>query len=175
MTQHPQNTPRRVSIFGSTGSIGQNTLDVIAHLGGREAFQVLAVTGRGNTDLLARQAIDCGAQIAVTADETRYQDLKQALAGSGIEAAAGKAALIEAAERDADWFMAGIVGMAGLAPTLAAARRGSALQSSRLTGFGMSFTALTSTHSHRSSSVVESGCNSAQTSTMPTMRFSLTE
>ena len=122
--QYQQKTPRRISIFGSTGSIGRNTLDVISHLGGREAFQVLAVTGRGNTDLLARQAIDCGAEIAVTADETRYQDLKQALAGSGIEAAAGDTAMIEAAERDADWYMAGIVGMAGLAPTLAAARRG---------------------------------------------------
>ncbi|MCP4316099.1 MAG: 1-deoxy-D-xylulose-5-phosphate reductoisomerase [Hyphomicrobiales bacterium] len=124
MTQPAEITPRRVSIFGSTGSIGRNTLNVISHLGGREAFQVLAVTGKGNTDLLARQAMECGAQIAVTADETRYGDLKQALSGSGIEVAAGKAALIEAAERDTDWFMAGIVGMAGLAPTLAAARCG---------------------------------------------------
>lgn len=124
MTQPAEITPRRVSIFGSTGSIGRNTLNVISHLGGREAFQVLAVTGKANTDLLARQAMQCGAQVAVTADETRYGDLKQALSGTGIEVAAGKAALIEAAERDTDWFMAGIVGMAGLAPTLVAARGG---------------------------------------------------
>ncbi|MEX3011511.1 1-deoxy-D-xylulose-5-phosphate reductoisomerase [Hoeflea sp. TYP-13] len=124
MTERAETAPRRVSIFGSTGSIGRNTLDVISHLGGRDAYKVLAVSGKGNTDLLARQAKECGAEIAVTADETRYGDLKQALSGSGIEAAAGKAALIEAAEREVDWFMAGIVGMAGLAPTLAAAGRG---------------------------------------------------
>jgi 1-deoxy-D-xylulose-5-phosphate reductoisomerase len=124
MNQRHHNTPRRISIFGSTGSIGCNTLDVISHLGGRERFQVLAVTGRRNTNLLAHQAKEHGAEIAVTADENRYNELKKALAGSGVEAAAGEAALIEAAQRDADWFMAGIVGMAGLAPTLAAARHG---------------------------------------------------
>ncbi|MEM6463791.1 MAG: 1-deoxy-D-xylulose-5-phosphate reductoisomerase [Pseudomonadota bacterium] len=124
MKQDQQAAPRRISIFGSTGSIGRNTLDVISHLGGRDLFQVLAVTGKGNTDLLARQAVKYGAEVAVTADNKRYHDLKDALAGSGIEAAAGKSAMIEAAERDADWLMAGIVGMAGLAPTLAAARRG---------------------------------------------------
>ncbi|MDF2373132.1 MAG: 1-deoxy-D-xylulose-5-phosphate reductoisomerase [Rhizobiaceae bacterium] len=113
-----------MSIFGSTGSIGCNTLDVMAHLGGRDAFQVCAVSGRSNIDLLARQARECGAEIAITADEARYTQLKEALSGTGIEVAAGEAALIEAAGRDTEWVMAGIVGMAGLAPTLAAARRG---------------------------------------------------
>ena len=124
MNERSETPPRRISIFGATGSIGCNTLDVISHLGGRDKFQVVAVTGRRNIDLLARQAREHGAEIAVTADEARYQDLKQALSGSGIEAAAGPDALTAAAERDTDWFMAGIVGMAGLAPTLAAARRG---------------------------------------------------
>ncbi len=124
MNMSSNTPPRRLSIFGSTGSIGCNTLDVISHLGGREAFQVCALSGRGNTDLLARQAIDCGVEIAVTADEKRYKDLKRALSGSGIECAAGDKALVEAAERDVEWTMAGIVGMAGLAPTLAAARKG---------------------------------------------------
>ncbi|MDF1775573.1 MAG: 1-deoxy-D-xylulose-5-phosphate reductoisomerase [Rhizobiaceae bacterium] len=113
-----------MSIFGSTGSIGCNTLDVMAHLGGRDAFQVCAVSGRSNIDLLAQQARQCGAEIAITADEARYTQLKDALSGTGIEVAAGEAALIEAAGRDTEWVMAGIVGMAGLAPTLAAARKG---------------------------------------------------
>lgn len=123
-TAHVNTAPRSLSIFGSTGSIGCNTLDVVGHLGGRDAFSISAISGRGNIDLLARQARDCQASLAVTADDSRYHDLKDALSGSGVEAAAGPSALIEAAERDVDCVMAGIVGMAGLAPTLAAARRG---------------------------------------------------
>lgn len=124
MAENLNTTPRSISIFGSTGSIGCNTLDVISHLGGRDAFSISAITGRANIGLLAQQARDCGAELAVTADEARYGELKEALSGSGIEVAAGPSALIEAAERDVDCIMAGIVGMAGLAPTLAAARRG---------------------------------------------------
>lgn len=115
---------RRVTILGSTGSIGTNTLDVIEQLGGQDAFDVVAVTGNGNVALLAEQAKAAGASLAVTADERRYDDLKQALAGSGIAAAAGRTALLEAAAMPSDWVMAAIVGTAGLAPTLAAARRG---------------------------------------------------
>ncbi|WP_275785472.1 1-deoxy-D-xylulose-5-phosphate reductoisomerase [Pararhizobium gei] len=115
---------RRLTILGSTGSIGTNTLDVIRQLGGRSCFEIAAVTGNGNIELLAQQAMDVGAELAVTADERHYDSLKAALAGTGIEAAAGKSGLIEAAERDAGWVMAAIVGTAGLAPTLAAARRG---------------------------------------------------
>ncbi|MBX9459100.1 MAG: 1-deoxy-D-xylulose-5-phosphate reductoisomerase [Rhizobium sp.] len=112
----------RITILGSTGSIGVNTLDVIAQLG--EDYAVDALTGNGNIALLARQARDARARLAVTADETRYDDLKDALAGSGIEAAAGRSGLAEAAEGYSNWVMAAIVGTAGLMPTLAAARRG---------------------------------------------------
>lgn len=115
---------RRLTILGSTGSIGTNTLDVINQLGGRDAFEIAAVTGNGNIDLLAEQARATGAELAVTASERHYENLKSALAGTGIEVAAGRSGLIEAAERDADWVMAAIVGTAGLAPTLAAAKRG---------------------------------------------------
>ncbi|KAA1179325.1 1-deoxy-D-xylulose-5-phosphate reductoisomerase [Rhizobium tropici] len=115
---------RRLTILGSTGSIGQNTLDVIAQLGGRDAFDVAAITGHDNIGLLAEQAKACGAAFAVTANEERYQELKDALAGSGVAVGAGKNALIEAASMPSEWVMAAIVGTAGLAPTLAAARRG---------------------------------------------------
>ncbi|QRM53354.1 1-deoxy-D-xylulose-5-phosphate reductoisomerase [Sinorhizobium sp. BG8] len=115
---------RRLTILGATGSIGTSTLDVIDQLGGRESFEVVAVTGNGNVELLAEQARACGARIAVTADESRYAELKQALSGSGTAVAAGREALIEAAAMESDWVMAAIVGTAGLAPTLAAAERG---------------------------------------------------
>ena len=115
---------RRLTILGSTGSIGTNTLDVIDQLGGRDAFEIAAVTGNGNIHLLAEQAKATGAELAVTASERHYESLKSALAGTGIEIAAGRSGLIEATERNADWVMAAIVGTAGLAPTLAAAKRG---------------------------------------------------
>lgn len=115
---------RRVTILGSTGSIGTSTLDVIAQLGGREAFEIVALTGSGNVELLAEQARTFGAAMAVTADETRYDDLKRALAGSGVAVGAGRNALMDAAAMPSDWAMAAIVGTAGLAPTLAAAERG---------------------------------------------------
>ncbi len=115
---------RTLSILGATGSIGVNTLDVIGHMGGRDAFEVVALTGSANTDLLAAQARACGARIAVTAEDSRYRALKEALAGSGIEAAAGRKALIDAAAMPADVTMAAIVGIAGLEPALAAARNG---------------------------------------------------
>lgn len=116
--------PRTLSILGSTGSIGCNTLDVVDHMGGREVFEIVALTGSANVVLLAKQARTHGARVAVTADETRYADLRDALAGSGIEAAAGRKALIDAAAIPADITMAAIVGIAGLEPTLAAVRNG---------------------------------------------------
>ena len=115
---------RRISILGSTGSIGVNTLDVVAQLGGRDAFDIVAITGNSNVALLAEQARAFGARLAVTADDKQYATLKDALAGTGIEVAAGRAALVEAGQRPSDWVMAAIVGTAGLAPTLAAAERG---------------------------------------------------
>jgi 1-deoxy-D-xylulose-5-phosphate reductoisomerase len=113
---------KRVTILGSTGSIGRSTLDVLSHLPG--PFEVEALTGAANVELLAAQARAARARLAVTADHARYADLKAALLGSGIEVAAGPQAVEEAASRPADWVMAAIVGAAGLAPTLAAARRG---------------------------------------------------
>ncbi|GGG02334.1 MULTISPECIES: 1-deoxy-D-xylulose-5-phosphate reductoisomerase [Rhizobium] len=115
---------RRISILGSTGSIGVNTLDVVAQLGGRDAFDIVAITGNSNVTLLAEQAVTFGARLAVTADDKQYATLKDALAGTGIEVAAGRAALVEAGQRPSDWVMAAIVGTAGLAPTVAAAERG---------------------------------------------------
>jgi len=89
-----------------------------------EDYAVEALVAQRNVQRLAEQARQLRARFAVVADETRYPALKAALAGSGIEAAAGAAAVVEAASRPADWVMAAIVGAAGLAPTLAAVRRG---------------------------------------------------
>ncbi|KQV73235.1 1-deoxy-D-xylulose-5-phosphate reductoisomerase [Rhizobium sp. Root1220] len=121
------NAPRRLSVFGSTGSIGQNTLDVIGQLGGRENYEVSVVTGNENVELLAHQARLAGAKLAVTASDRMYDALKAALSGSDIAVAAGVSGLAEAADIEADWVMAAIVGTAGLAPTLAAARRGATI------------------------------------------------
>ncbi|NKX45998.1 1-deoxy-D-xylulose-5-phosphate reductoisomerase [Roseicyclus persicicus] len=116
---------RRVSIFGSTGSIGQNTVDLIARAPG--AYEVVALTGGGNVARLAADAIRLRAQVAVTAYDDRLDDLRAALAGTGIEAAAGQGALVEAADRPADWVMSAIVGAAGLAPGFRALRHGTTL------------------------------------------------
>jgi 1-deoxy-D-xylulose-5-phosphate reductoisomerase len=113
---------RRVTILGSTGSIGCNTAELLA--ADREAYAVEALVASKNALRLAEQAKSLQARFAVVADESQYRALKEALAGSGIEAAAGTAAVVEAAARPADWVMAAIVGAAGLAPTLAAVRRG---------------------------------------------------
>lgn len=115
--------PKSVTILGSTGSVGCNTLDLIERT--PEAFSVEALTANGNAARLAEQARRVHAKLAVVADENSYGALKEALSGSGIEAAAGPQAVIEAADRPADWVMAAIVGAAGLEPTLAAVRRGS--------------------------------------------------
>ncbi|ATG46770.1 1-deoxy-D-xylulose-5-phosphate reductoisomerase [Celeribacter ethanolicus] len=116
---------RRISIFGATGSIGQSTIDLIRR--DRESYDVVALTGGGNIARLAQDAIDLGAKVAVTAYEDRLSELRAALSGTGIEAAAGDAALIEAADREVDWFMSAIVGAAGLAPGLHALRHGKTL------------------------------------------------
>lgn len=121
----PQTEVRHVSILGSTGSIGCNTIDLISRNPG--AYRVEALTANVNVDTLAQQAKATKAQLAVVADDRRYSALKQALAGTGVEAAAGEAAVVEAASRPADWVMAGIVGAAGLLPTLTAVRRGAVI------------------------------------------------
>jgi len=116
---------RRISIFGATGSIGQNTLDLIGR--DPDAYDIVVLTGGQNIAQLAQDAIRFGAEIAITADENRLSDLKDALAGTGVEAAAGQAALVDAASRPADWVMSSIVGSAGLAPGLRALEQGAAL------------------------------------------------
>lgn len=116
--------PRKLTILGSTGSIGTSTLDVIRQLGGRGQFEIMALTGAGNISLLAQQAREFGAKLAVTAEDDQYDALKSSLAGTGIQVAAGKSGLEEAASMEAGWVMAAIAGTSGLAPTLAAARRG---------------------------------------------------
>lgn len=118
----PVTHPRRISVLGATGSIGENTLDLV----GRDpaSYAVIALTGGRNTGRLAELAVKHRAELAVIADESCYGDLRARLAGTGIEAAAGADALIEAASRPADWVMAAIVGAAGLKPTLAAVRQG---------------------------------------------------
>ncbi|WBL31776.1 1-deoxy-D-xylulose-5-phosphate reductoisomerase [Sinirhodobacter sp. HNIBRBA609] len=118
---------RRVSVFGSTGSIGVNTLDLLTRQGGAEAYQVVALSGGRNVDLLASQARSLRAELAVTAHEDCLPALRAALHGSGIEAAAGQAALVEAAARPTDWIMSAIVGAAGLAPGFEALRHGTTL------------------------------------------------
>lgn len=117
---------RRISILGVTGSIGANTVDVIESLGS-EHFDVIAVTGHSNINGLADAARRLKADIAVTADPGRLEALREALSGTAIEAAAGEAALIEAAGRPIDWVMSSIVGAAGLRPTLEAVRQGATI------------------------------------------------
>jgi len=120
--QAPSDRARRVTILGSTGSVGQSTVDLL--LRNPEAFEVEALTANQNPLRLAEQARALRARFAAIADPAHYPALKEALAGTGTETASGSQALVEAAMRPADWVMAGIVGAAGLAPTLAAIRRG---------------------------------------------------
>ncbi len=116
---------RRVSVFGATGSIGQNTLDLI----GRDpsSYRVVVLTGGRNVAQLAADAVRLRAEVAAVADEALLPDLRAALAGSGVEAGAGRHALLEAADRPADWVMSAIVGAAGLEPGLRALRQGATL------------------------------------------------
>jgi len=116
--------PRRMSIFGVTGSIGESTVDLLQRTQG---YQVVALSGGRNVPRLAELARTLRAEVAVVADAALLPDLRAALAGSGVEAAAGPDAIIEAALRPADWVMSAIVGAAGLAPGLAALTTGATL------------------------------------------------
>ncbi|MQP67642.1 1-deoxy-D-xylulose-5-phosphate reductoisomerase [Niveispirillum sp. SYP-B3756] len=113
---------RRVTVLGSTGSVGSNTVELLAAYADR--FAVEALVANTNVAKLAAQAKLLRAKLAVVADPAQYAALRDALAGTGIEAAAGPEAVVDAARRPADWVMAAIVGAAGLAPTLAAIERG---------------------------------------------------
>jgi len=112
---------KTVSIFGSTGSIGQNTLKVLKAQSA--PYQIQVLTAGSNAALLARQAIEFNAKKAVIADESLYQDLKDRLSGTNIDCAAGGQAIIDAASQPCDWTMMAIVGMAGLKPLMAAIQR----------------------------------------------------
>ena len=116
---------KRISVFGATGSIGQSTLDLVKR--DRENFDVLALSGGRNIAQLAQDAISTGAQVAVTAFDEEYPALKEALAGTTVQAAAGHKALLEAADQSADLVMSAIVGAAGLEPGLRAMQAGADL------------------------------------------------
>jgi 1-deoxy-D-xylulose-5-phosphate reductoisomerase len=118
----PRAAPRRVSILGSTGSVGANTIDLIQR--NPERYEVVALTANRNVEALAAQARRLKPAVAVVADAGAYDALKEALAGTGIEPAAGAEAVADAASRPVDWMMAAIVGAAGLEATLAGVRQG---------------------------------------------------
>lgn len=120
---------RRVTVLGSTGSVGVNTLDLIdfARSRGEAAIEVEALTANTNVALLAEQARKHRPRFVAIADVSRKSELQDALAGLDIEIGAGPEAIDEAGAREADWVMAAIVGAAGLKPTLNAARRGAAV------------------------------------------------
>ena len=120
-----QNGPRGLTILGATGSIGTATLDLVASTAGQ--FSIEAVTANRDAAKLAGIARRFGARLAVVADATQYQALKDGLAGTDTEVAAGPDALVEAGSRPAEIVMASIVGTAGLPPILAAVRRGAAI------------------------------------------------
>jgi 1-deoxy-D-xylulose-5-phosphate reductoisomerase len=113
---------RSVTLLGATGSIGTSTIDLLKRHRGR--YRVEAVTAARNAGMLATLARELGARFAAVSDPACYAELKEGLSGSGIEAAAGDAAVVEAAQRPADWVCGAITGAAGLRPTLAAADRG---------------------------------------------------
>jgi 1-deoxy-D-xylulose-5-phosphate reductoisomerase len=118
---------RRISIFGATGSIGKSTFDLILRAGGADAFACEVVTGGRNVALLAQMARDLRTKLAVTAHDDCLPDLRAALAGSGIDVAAGANAITDAARRPVDWAMSAIIGNAGLEPSFAALDAGTVL------------------------------------------------
>ncbi|MEJ5140984.1 1-deoxy-D-xylulose-5-phosphate reductoisomerase [Gluconobacter albidus] len=120
-----RSTRRRITVLGSTGSIGTSTVDLLARI--PDEIEVRALVGGCNAALLAEQARLLNAEVAVLHDESRHDELKSLLAGTGIRTAAGRQAVIEAGAMEADWTMAAITGAAGLEPTLASVRNGHAV------------------------------------------------
>jgi 1-deoxy-D-xylulose-5-phosphate reductoisomerase len=116
---------RRVTILGSTGSVGCQTIDLISRA--QEKYEVVALTARKNVEKLVEQARLLRPELVVIADESQYRALKDALADTNIAVAAGPKAVEDAASADSDWVMSAIVGAAGLPGTLAAARRGAVI------------------------------------------------
>jgi len=117
--------PRRITILGSTGSIGDSTIDLIDR--DANAYDVVALTANGNWAKLAEQAKRLKPAIVAVADHGAYADLKAALAGTGVKVVAGPEGVCEAADAPSDWVMAAIVGAAGLKPTLTAVARGTVI------------------------------------------------
>lgn len=113
---------KSLTVLGATGSVGQSTLDLVR--GAPKDFHVVALTAHSRVQELAAAAIEFNAELAVIGQADKYEELKSALAGTEIKAAAGSEALFEAAQMPSDIVMAAIVGAAGLRPTLAAVRRG---------------------------------------------------
>lgn len=118
---------RSITVFGATGSIGESTFDLMMRQGGPDAFRTVALTGGRNIARLADMARALRAEVAVTAHDDALPALRDALAGSGVQAAAGAQALAEAADRPADWTMSAIVGAAGLVPGMRALAHGRTL------------------------------------------------
>jgi 1-deoxy-D-xylulose-5-phosphate reductoisomerase len=118
----PSFAERSVTLLGATGSIGTSTIDLLKRE--RERYRVEALTAHRNAAALAALAREVGARFAAVGDPAAYRELKDRLAGTAIEAGAGESALIEAAQRPADWVIGAITGSAGLKATLAAAERG---------------------------------------------------
>ncbi len=116
------NGHRRLVLLGATGSIGRSAIDIVAQAPDR--FSIEAVAGGSDVEGLARVAREVGAKFAAIRDESRYADLKQALSGSGVTAAAGPDAVVEAALRPADIVVGAVSGAAGVAPTYAALQAG---------------------------------------------------
>ncbi len=116
---------RTITVLGATGSIGDSTMDLLR--ASPERYQVEALTANGNVEGLAKLAKEFGARFAAVADASKLGELRDALAGTNIAYGAGESAIIEAAERPADWVMAAVSGAAGLKPALAAADRGATI------------------------------------------------
>ena len=113
---------KKISILGATGSIGQNTLSLISQK--KDDFKVVGLTGADNIELLARSAIDFGADMVATADESKFLDLKDLLSGHNVEVCAGLSGILEVSSQQTDWVMSAIVGSAGLLPGLSALEAG---------------------------------------------------
>jgi 1-deoxy-D-xylulose-5-phosphate reductoisomerase len=116
---------RSVTVLGATGSVGDSTMDLLRASPSR--YQVQALTANTNVQGLATLAKEFGARFAALADASLLGELRAALAGTGIACGAGESAIIEAAERPADWVMAAVSGAAGLKPALAAVDRGTTI------------------------------------------------
>ena len=116
---------KRISIFGATGSIGQNTLDLIAR--DRQSYEVVVLTAGSNIDLLVKAALEFEPQAVVAATNNQFNELKTALRDTQIEVGTGRTALLESATRKCDLAFSAIVGAAGLEPGLIAIENGADL------------------------------------------------